>query len=57
MAERFGFIVDVRGPFPTMIKGQRAARYTSHRDALDFISVTFIKNSHIDVNQWIQLAL
>lgn len=40
MAERFNFKVDRRGVWPIMIKGQRAAEYRSHRDALNFISIT-----------------
>lgn len=40
MAERFGFKVDTRGIYPTMIMGQKAARYTTHRDALNFIGVS-----------------
>jgi hypothetical protein len=38
MAERFNFKVDVRGPWPIMIRGLHAAVYTTHRDALHFIS-------------------
>lgn len=39
-AERFGFIVDTRGVYPTMIRGVKAAQYRTHRDMLKFISVS-----------------
>jgi len=46
-AERFDFIVDVRGPYPTMIKGMKAAQYRSHRDLLNFISITHGGTLHL----------
>jgi len=40
MAERFGFVVDRRAVWPIMICGQRAAEYRTHRDALNFVSIS-----------------
>ena len=39
-SERFGFVVDVRGPYPIMVRGVMACVYTTHRDMLHFISVS-----------------
>jgi len=39
-AERFGFVVDVRGAWPVMIKGLKSATYTTNRDMLNFIALT-----------------
>jgi hypothetical protein len=39
MADRFKFVVDVRGVWPIMIQGMRTLEYRTHRDALHFISV------------------
>jgi len=41
MAKTFDFIVDTRGIYPTMIKGQKAAKYTTHKDAINFVSVSW----------------
>ena len=38
-ADRFGFAVDIRGVFPIMIMGLKAAEYRSHRDMIRFISI------------------
>ena len=42
MAKRFNFRIDTRGIYPTMIRGQKAARYESHIDAIRFVAVAFI---------------
>lgn len=46
-AEKFGFIVDTRGVYPTMIRGQKAAQYTTHRDMLNFISVMYVAPTEV----------
>jgi hypothetical protein len=47
MADRFGFVVDVRGAWPIMIQGMRTLEYRTHRDALHFIAVDSLTQKRI----------